>query len=170
MVFDQNKDWFTHNITQLKKVLVEPDKIRFIVEIGNLEGRSTIWLADHCAKAKIISNLVTRRRLLKNISEHPRCDDIDLKFGKSEHELKRISYGVADFIYIDGSHEAEDVLLDGLLCWKLLKKGGIMVFDDYGLEEPLGYKKYKPSIGIDAFLSVVDCKIIHKEWQFVIQK
>lgn len=35
-----------------------------------------------------------------------------------------------DLIYVDGSHEYESVLMDITLFWKILKKGGIMVFDD----------------------------------------
>ncbi|WP_245232418.1 class I SAM-dependent methyltransferase [Pasteurella sp. WM03] len=36
-----------------------------------------------------------------------------------------------DFIYVDGSHEAPDVLLDALLAHKLVKINGIIAFDDY---------------------------------------
>lgn len=36
-----------------------------------------------------------------------------------------------DFVYVDGSHEAPDVLLDALLAHKLTKVGGIIAFDDY---------------------------------------
>lgn len=37
-----------------------------------------------------------------------------------------------DFIYIDGDHNPQAVMLDALLSWKLLKPNGLMVFDDYG--------------------------------------
>jgi len=36
-----------------------------------------------------------------------------------------------DFIYVDGSHHCDDVLLDAIKSFEMLKVGGIMVFDDY---------------------------------------
>jgi len=35
------------------------------------------------------------------------------------------------FIYVDASHKCMDVFMDAMISWKLLKIGGIMVFDDY---------------------------------------
>jgi predicted O-methyltransferase YrrM len=58
-----------------------------------------------------------------------------------------------DFIYIDGSHRAKDVLTDAVMCWNLLKYGGVMAFDDYewgGGADQWG----RPKAGIDAFSSV----------------
>ncbi len=37
-----------------------------------------------------------------------------------------------DIIYVDGNHEPEYVMEDAVLSFRKLKKGGIMVFDDYG--------------------------------------
>jgi predicted O-methyltransferase YrrM len=36
-----------------------------------------------------------------------------------------------DFVYVDGSHLARDVLMDAALAWNLLKPGGVISFDDY---------------------------------------
>lgn len=36
-----------------------------------------------------------------------------------------------DLIYVDGSHEYENVLFDAHGVWPLLKAGGIIIFDDY---------------------------------------
>lgn len=36
-----------------------------------------------------------------------------------------------DLLYIDGLHEAPDVLNDFLLAWPMLKDGSIVIFDDY---------------------------------------
>jgi predicted O-methyltransferase YrrM len=44
------------------------------------------------------------------------------------NQEKKIEF---DFIYIDGSHAACDVMSDAVLAWKLLKENGIMIFDDY---------------------------------------
>lgn len=35
-----------------------------------------------------------------------------------------------DLVYIDGSHVTLDVLVDACLSWKILRPGGIMIFDD----------------------------------------
>ena len=50
-----------------------------------------------------------------------------------------------DIIYIDGNHDSEYVLEDAVLSFRKLKKGGIMIFDDYGWDET--------KLGIDSFLS-----------------
>ncbi|KAL8724181.1 MAG: hypothetical protein Q9166_008097, partial [cf. Caloplaca sp. 2 TL-2023] len=36
-----------------------------------------------------------------------------------------------DFIYIDASHVAIDVLHDAVMSWQMLEEGGTLVFDDY---------------------------------------
>jgi SAM-dependent methyltransferase len=39
--------------------------------------------------------------------------------------------GMFDFIYVDGAHDSRSVLEDGLMAFRLLKPGGVIVFDDY---------------------------------------
>jgi predicted O-methyltransferase YrrM len=51
-----------------------------------------------------------------------------------------------DFIYIDGVHSSDGVLTDACMAWGLLKKGGVMLFDDYQ------YPHEPTKDGIDAFL------------------
>ena len=36
-----------------------------------------------------------------------------------------------DLIYIDGSHNCPDVYVDAFYSFKFLKKGGILLFDDF---------------------------------------
>ena len=74
-----------------------------------------------------------------------------------------------DVIYIDGDHNACSVLEDAILAWRLLKIGGILLFDDYMMEitDPWFYIMHKefqtekrfglmfhhPKEAIDDFLS-----------------
>jgi predicted O-methyltransferase YrrM len=58
-----------------------------------------------------------------------------------------------DFIYIDGSHLAKDVLTDAVMSWNLLKYGGVIAFDDYEWNGGSG-KLGRPKAGINAFASV----------------
>ena len=77
-----------------------------------------------------------------------------------------------DFAYIDGSHEAADVLLDGLLVLPLVKRGGIILFDDYHLGwEPTWKLKHYPMAGIDTFLALNDWRIdvIHRGYQVAVR-
>ncbi len=62
-----------------------------------------------------------------------------------------------DFIYIDGSHQAPDVLCDAVLGFRLLKPAGVMAFDDYLWAEnlPHGIDPLRcPKPAIDAFTNL----------------
>ena len=55
-----------------------------------------------------------------------------------------------DAIYVDGWHGANGVIEDAILCWKLLKVGGIIYFDDY-LWGPQFKPQRRPREAIDMF-------------------
>ena len=76
-----------------------------------------------------------------------------------------------DFIYIDGSHVAKDVMTDACMAWPLLKKGGIMVFDDYLWGNPRD-SLHRPKPAIDAFTNLFaeELDIVHMGYQLIIQK
>jgi predicted O-methyltransferase YrrM len=75
-------------------------------------------------------------------------DKITIKRGYSNTELIKFDNEFFDIIYIDGNHEPEYVLEDGILSFRKLKVGGIMIFDDYGWGGPDLTQR-----GIDAFVS-----------------
>lgn len=67
-----------------------------------------------------------------------------------------------DFIYIDGSHQAPDVLCGGLLIFILLRNNGVIAFDDYLWQEelPNGTDPIRcPKIAIDTFTNIYCRKI-----------
>lgn len=79
--------------------------------------------------------------------------------------------GRVDFIYVDGSHNGLDTVIDGALAWKLLRAGGLMVFDDYWWSPKLP-RTQRPEAAIDAFLSIVrdEAKVIHRGRQVALRK
>jgi len=66
--------------------------------------------------------------------------------------------GYFDFIYVDGSHQAPDVLCDAVLSFRLLKVNGVIVFDDYLWQETSLSENMDPircpKIAIDAFTTI----------------
>jgi predicted O-methyltransferase YrrM len=76
-----------------------------------------------------------------------------------------------DIIFIDGNHVAPSVLMDAVLSWNLLKKGGLMVFDDY-LWMPELYKSLSPKLAIDTFIEVFEdyTEIVLDKYRKVIRK
>ena len=56
-----------------------------------------------------------------------------------------------EFVYVDADHTAASVLLDAELSWRLLRRGGLLAFDDYQWGAHLPASK-SPKLGIDLFL------------------
>lgn len=76
-----------------------------------------------------------------------------------------------DFIYIDGSHHVDDVMVDAVRAFRLLKIGGIMIFDDY-LWDFYRHAQDNPCAAINAFLRLKhdDLEIIYIGAQVHIRK
>jgi hypothetical protein len=76
-----------------------------------------------------------------------------------------------NFVYIDGSHLARQVLTDGLNAFEHLELHGIMVFDDYLWNNNVDPYK-NPKLGIDAFLKFHEgnLEVVMKEYQVWIKK
>lgn len=66
----------------------------------------------------------------------------------SHQAFPRLEDDSFDMIYVDGNHNPEYVLEDGVLAFRKLKVGGYLIFDDYGWGGPDMVQR-----GIDAFLS-----------------
>jgi hypothetical protein len=86
---------------------------------------------------------------------------ITLHKGFSNTQLPKLlaegMQGYFDVVYIDGSHQAPDVLLDAVLGFELLRPQGIIAFDDYLWQEPLpgGVDPIRcPKLAIDAFANI----------------
>jgi predicted O-methyltransferase YrrM len=87
-------------------------------------------------------------KFTQNIENSGVKDKIIINRGYSNNEIPKFQDEFFDIIYIDGNHEPEYVLEDAVLSFRKLKKGGIMIFDDYGWGGPDLTQK-----GIDGFLS-----------------
>lgn len=183
-------DWFKHNIPEWLDWLgkfKDRNNLRFL-EIGCFEGRATIWLFENILtgnfcrmsvidtfEGSMENNNIEKRNIEKNfrINLKKHLHKLNIYKGKSQDLLRSLDLRPCefDFIYIDGSHIAADVLEDAVLSWRLLKSGGVMIFDDYGWNM---YKDPKlcPAMAINSFLSVFEgqYKLIGKSYQVCVQK
>lgn len=178
-------DWFSGRESYWHAILTQlkPTKL---LEIGSYEGRSTVFLIEQCAQivpAEIVcidswqggvehdinEMAEVEQRFDANVALAQKHDGHPVKVNK----IKSLSYpalirlstnhrGTFDFIYVDGSHQAPDVLADAVLSFELLRRGGIMIFDDYlwsmepfGQQDPLNM----PKPAIDAFINIYQRKL-----------
>jgi predicted O-methyltransferase YrrM len=156
-------DWFTVHIPVWDRLL-QPLEHRGarLLELGSFEGLSACYLLWRLPDAHItcvdtfswfeIADL--EGRFDKNVAL---VDSTRLRriTGRTSEALPELAdeHATFDFVYVDASHMALDVLADAALAWKLLASDGLIVFDDYGLdyEDPM----LSPTRAIDAFHSVV---------------
>ena len=153
------------------------------LEVGCWEGRSAIfWLenivTDERSRLTCVDRFydpVKERRFDGNLAASEQSHRMIKIKGSSNQKLRYLPFNHYEGIYIDGSHEARDVLTDAVLCWLLLKKQGVMVFDDYKLPRQ-GFRERPAKEGIDHFLAAfagqyeMICGPEETHWQIAIRK
>ena len=191
------KDWFQWAPEVWKQLIPHlPERKRFL-EIGSFEGRSSVWIIEHMIEdggklycvdtweggAEHVNGEMegAEDRFHHNISvarkNFPNRAVISFKSTSVDSlaallTLDKSNFEPFDFIYIDGSHLAKDVLTDACMAWPLLKKDGFMVFDDY-LWKPLGFTTVqRPKIAIDTFINLFEDElaIAFTGYQLIIRK
>ena len=176
-------DWFESRVKPVWDHLIPGLPASRVLEIGAYEGASACYLIAHLgARAPLEIHCIDtwegtdsfeggaadmgavearfRRntQILVGRSAHPVT--LEVHKGYSDMVLARLlatlGKGYFDLVYIDGSHRAPDVLADAVMGFMHLRRGGIMVFDDYlwrGAEKDFGNPVQGPKLAIDAFIN-----------------
>lgn len=150
-----------------------------LLEIGSFEGRSAAWFLEHVltdeSSRLVCVDLFTQPGLEARFDHNIRLADrhhqvCKLK-GRSGDVLPNFEPASFDAIYVDGGHDAGTVLLDGMLAWRLLKPGGILIFDDY-LWEPNRPPARRPQLAIDIFRETMAdaLEVLHEDYQVIVRK
>lgn len=150
-----------------------------LLEIGSHEGRSAKWFLDNILTHQTSSitcvdtfpHKVLESRFDHNMRNTGRSSNVLKIKGDSKEVLKLLRRDNYDIVYIDGSHAAEDVYSDARLSWELLKKDGVIIFDDYAWQPELPPEEL-PAPGIDRFLDEArpDIELLHKGYQVIIKR
>lgn len=170
-------DWVTGHEDRWLEVLGHlRGREAHMAEIGSYEGRSALWF---------LANVLTHewsdlwcfdlweqdapdveRRFDSNLRGQTRVR----KVKGDRWELAKLPPAYFDAIYIDGDHRSFAVLTDAVVAWRVLKVGGVLMFDDYGLGHPV--PENGPAIGIDAFLAAAAgrWRALSQRYQVIVQK
>lgn len=174
-IFTPTQDWFSGHVEKWLSLipLVHTPAPR-VLEIGSWEGRSSVFLLENLCKdgGDIVCidhfDLMTttagqerHARMSHNLSLTGKPYRIIDQFSVPAlmaviFEEMSASMPGFDWIYIDGSHEADDTFLDGELVWRLAKENAIIIFDDYHWDVEPENSSHHPKRGIDAFLTLHD--------------
>ncbi|HEX4859556.1 MAG TPA: class I SAM-dependent methyltransferase [Usitatibacteraceae bacterium] len=155
-----------------------------VIEVGSYEGASACYLIEklganapleiHCVdtwsggvehQSAGVDMASVETRFRENtalaISRVSNPVALHIHKGASSDQLVKLlaggHRGSFDFVYVDGSHQAADVLADAVLAFMLAKPGAMLVFDDYLWAENLPYGRDPlrcPKPAIDAFINL----------------
>lgn len=164
-----SKDWFTRHIPTWISVINMPrDAALNILEIGSYEGLCTRFLLWYFPNAKITCidtfegsaedgenspRTELEQRFENNVS--PYMNRVQKIKGDSRVQVPKLHNVEFDLIYVDGYHHSHFVMTDALNAWPYLKKGGIMIFDDYEWVFEAYPEHHKPRAAIDLFLQLI---------------
>jgi SAM-dependent methyltransferase len=157
-------------------------KVNYL-EIGIFEGQSLLWMLENIlthptARATGIdpfsdpiyiytgSKAVNYKEVFySNLNVSGSKDKARIIEGYSQTELRKLPLESFDIIYIDGSHNSADVLEDAILSWRLLKDGGVLIFDDYLLHGGM-----ERTIDTFYYLFSERFEPVHVDWQVFMRK
>lgn len=192
MPYEFTNNWFEQSARANWDQLLPQLQPRRILEIGSFEGASTCYLIDSlAARAPIEIHCIdtweggvehqtggvaptdmtaVARRFDHNVGQAISRAGFPVQLHKhretSRTALARLLVeglaGCFDFVYVDGSHQAPDVLGDAIGALHLTRRDGVIAFDDYLWAEalPQGVDPIRcPKIAIDAFTTIFCRKI-----------
>ena len=111
------------------------------LEIGTYEGNSAMFVANTFPKSKVycVDNWNKTEEygdqnfdiVEKNFDYNTSSFNNILKFKNNSDDFFKKNNALFEVIYIDGYHKDFQVLKDCRNAWKILKKNGLLICDDY---------------------------------------
>lgn len=193
--YEFTRDWFAHAQAEQvwRAVIPLMARRKSALEIGAFEGRASVWIVENILED---GGFLTCIDTWGGGEEHTdiNFEEVEARFARNSRRAEEKNptkqiftrkaesvtlmarwvgdmQGDFDFIYIDGSHRAPDVLADAVLAWRLLAVGGVMVFDDYVWGDPRDIL-HRPKLAIDAFINTFaeHLQVLHIGAQAIIIK
>ena len=174
-IFEQKLDhknfsqkWFLNNFEIFTFFLPKDKSLKFdYLEVGCYEGLSSFYVLSEYKSVNAFfldiwdmpnpnsKTLSHNFGLIEKVFDQ-NLSGFDFKKMKNDSVIsmrKLLKENVHfDFIYIDGSHNGEDILSDAIEAFKILKVNGLMFFDDFLQHDD--NRILQSYVGIDKFLSL----------------
>ena len=174
-IFEQKLDhknfsqkWFLNNFEIFTFFLPKDKSLKFdYLEVGCYEGLSSFYVLSEYKSVNAFfldiwdmpnpnSKTLSHNFGLIEKAFDQNLSGFDFKKMKNDSVIsmrKLLKENVHfDFIYIDGSHNGEDILSDAIEAFKILKVNGLMFFDDFLQHDD--NRILQSYVGIDKFLSL----------------
>jgi len=189
--YNFSSDWFTKKspawAEALKDYAGKPN-VQYL-EVGVYEGRAVAWMLEnilthptsHVTGIDIFIGELSQGSFDFEPESLKLYEDNAIAAGGegrlttyaefSQNILRKLPLNYYDIIYIDGGHSGKSVLEDAILAFRLLKVGGVMIFDDYRWFRTAP-RLNRPGYAIDIFHEFYgdQFEMIHNETQFLLRK
>ena len=163
-----SQKWFLNNFEIFTFFLPKDKSLKFdYLEVGCYEGLSSFYVLSEYKSVNAFFLDIWDMPNPNSKTLSPNFDLIEKAFDQnlSGFNFKKIKNDSVismrkllkenvhfDFIYIDGSHNGEDILSDAIEAFKILKVNGLMFFDDFLQHDD--NRILQSYVGIDKFLSL----------------
>ena len=168
-----SQKWFLNNFEVFHHYLPKDYETSFsYLEIGSYEGLSALNVLYNYKNSKVTTIDLWGESNANSESLNVKFSEVENKFNKNleGYEYSKIKNDSVtalrellkknlyyDFIYIDGSHNGEDILSDAIECYKLLNVGGIIIFDDVvNVNKKISIQSY---VGFEKFYQIYKKKL-----------
>lgn len=186
MQYKYSQNWFVNSeIKNILGIFLDKSKENKILEIGCFEGLSSVFFSDNfldnpnssltCIDPFLTINNNDHSKFLQNKEEEN--FDFNISICKNVHKITihkitsdyffENNKKTYNFIYIDGSHELDNIKRDMENSFKVLEKNGIMWMDDYNGGDGIQIKNI-----MNKFLEKYknQHELLHQGYQLAIKK
>jgi predicted O-methyltransferase YrrM len=173
------QDWTTSHTPTWRQHLstfVGKPNIRAL-EIGCYEGRSSIWFLDailtHPTSHLTCVDPYPQSHFRNNLCGYHQKVSFMQAAANAALRDSSLQFNSLHFAYVDGGKEARTNLETAVLVFPLLRKHGILIFDDYEWRSPVSTdERLTPKLGIDCFVYTYGDRLtaVHRGWQVIVRK
>jgi predicted O-methyltransferase YrrM len=181
-----SQKWFLNNFEIFQHYLPKNLNKNFsYLEIGSYEGLSALNILFNYKNSKVTAIDLWGKSNINSESLNVNFNEVEDKFNKNleGYQYSKIKNDSVialreilkkniffDVIYIDGSHNGEDILCDAIESYKLLNSEGIIFFDDVvNVNKDISIQSY---VGFEKFCEIYkkNIKVIYLKNIAVIKK